>query len=61
MAAQRVGAYLEVASGVDIYYEDEGEGPALVLIPGWTFTTAGLRPSIRGVLGLLSGHLLRPT
>ena len=39
MAAQRVGAYVEVASGVDIYYEDEGEGPALVLIPGWTFTT----------------------
>ena len=27
MAAQRIGAYLEVAPGVDIYYEDEGEGP----------------------------------
>ena len=39
MAAQRIGAYLEVAPGVDIYYEDEGEGPPLVLIPGWTFTT----------------------
>ena len=39
MAAQRIGAYVEVAPGVDIYYEDEGEGPPLVLIPGWTFTT----------------------
>ena len=39
MAAQRIGAYLEVAPGVDIYYEDQGEGPPLVLIPGWTFTT----------------------
>ena len=33
MAAQRIGAYFEVAPGVDIYYEDEGEGPPLVLIP----------------------------
>ena len=38
-SAQRIGAYVEVAPGVDIYYEDEGEGPPLVLIPGWTFTT----------------------
>ena len=39
MAAQRIGAYVEVAPGVDLYYEDEGEGTPLVLIPGWTFTT----------------------
>lgn len=38
-SAQRIGGYIEVAPGVDIYYEDEGEGPPLVLIPGWTFTT----------------------
>ena len=38
-STERVGDYLEVAPGVDIYYEDEGEGPPLVLIPGWTFTT----------------------
>ncbi len=37
--AQRIGGYIEVAPGVDMYYEDEGEGPPLVLIPGWTFTT----------------------
>ncbi len=36
---RRIGSYAEVAPGVDLYYEDEGEGPALVLIPGWTFTT----------------------
>ena len=35
----RVGDYLEVDPGVAIYYEDEGEGPPLVLVPGWTFTT----------------------
>lgn len=39
MSRQRIGDYLEVAPGVDIYYEDEGEGTPLVLIPGWTFTT----------------------
>lgn len=35
----QAGDYLEVEPGVDIYYEDAGEGQALVLIPGWTFTT----------------------
>ncbi|MCQ3804114.1 MAG: alpha/beta hydrolase [bacterium] len=35
----RAGDYLEVDPGVAIYYEDEGEGPPLVLVPGWTFTT----------------------
>ena len=39
MIAQRIGSYVEVAPGIDIYYEDEGEGTALILIPGWTFTT----------------------
>ncbi len=39
MPQERIGSYLEVAPGVDIYYEDEGEGVPLVLIPGWTFTT----------------------
>lgn len=33
------GNYLEVDPGVEIYYEDHGEGPALVLVPGWTFST----------------------
>ena len=33
------GNYLEVAPGVEIYYEDAGTGPALVLVPGWTMTT----------------------
>ncbi len=39
MTTRRIGDYVEVAPGVDLYYEDEGEGDALVLIPGWTFTT----------------------
>ena len=36
---KRIGNYLEVDSGIEIYYEDAGEGQPLVLIPGWTFTT----------------------
>ena len=38
-AASRNGDYLEVAPGIDIYYEDVGDGTPLVLVPGWTFTT----------------------
>ena len=37
--SQRVGSYIEVEPGVDLYYEDEGQGQPLVFIPGWTFTT----------------------
>ena len=36
MSKGRIGSYFEVVPGVDIYYEDEGEGVPLVLIPGWT-------------------------
>jgi pimeloyl-ACP methyl ester carboxylesterase len=38
-SAAQAGQYLEVSPGVEIYYEDKGTGPALVLVPGWTFTT----------------------
>ncbi len=33
------GSYLGVAPGVDLYYEVHGEGPPLVLLSGWTFST----------------------
>ncbi len=33
------GSYFEVEPGVELYYEDRGEGPPLVFVPGWTFTT----------------------
>lgn len=33
------GASFEVEPGVEIYYETRGEGPPLLFIPGWTFTT----------------------
>ncbi|MEM5583962.1 MULTISPECIES: alpha/beta hydrolase [unclassified Roseibium] len=33
------GGYFEVEPGVDIYYEDQGSGQPIVLVPGWTFTT----------------------
>ena len=38
-SAALAGEYLEVAPGIEIYYEAVGEGPPLVLVPGWTFTT----------------------
>lgn len=33
------GKYLEVAPGVELYYEEHGAGSPLVFVPGWTFTT----------------------
>ena len=39
MTTRRIGTYVEIAPGIDLYYEDEGAGDALILIPGWTFTT----------------------
>jgi pimeloyl-ACP methyl ester carboxylesterase len=33
------GSTFEVEPGVEIYYETRGEGPPLLFIPGWTFTT----------------------
>ena len=35
----RRGSFFEVEPGVELYYEDVGEGPPLVFVPGWTFTT----------------------
>ncbi len=33
------GEFLEVEPGVEIYYEQKGEGPPILIVPGWTFTT----------------------
>ena len=35
----RSGSYFEVEPGVELYYEDHGNGSPLVFVPGWTFTT----------------------
>jgi pimeloyl-ACP methyl ester carboxylesterase len=35
----RNGRFLEVEPGVELYYEDCGDGPPLVFVPGWTFST----------------------
>ena len=32
-------SYLELRDGVPLYYEEHGEGRAIVLVPGWTLTT----------------------
>jgi pimeloyl-ACP methyl ester carboxylesterase len=31
--------YLELTDGVPLYYEDQGSGPCVLLVPGWTITT----------------------
>lgn len=33
-----IGTYLEVDPGIEIYYEDQGEGAPIIFTPGWTFT-----------------------
>jgi hypothetical protein len=33
------GKFIEVEAGVELYYEEKGEGQPLIFIPGWTFTT----------------------
>jgi len=35
----RKGSFFEVVPGIELYYEVNGDGPPLVFIPGWTFTT----------------------
>ncbi len=32
------GVYVEVEPGVELYYEEYGQGKPLVFVPGWTFT-----------------------
>ncbi|HMQ32175.1 MAG TPA: alpha/beta hydrolase [Chloroflexaceae bacterium] len=39
MTTASPGTYLEVARGVELYYEEHGAGTPLVVVPGWTFTT----------------------
>lgn len=39
MTTASPGTYLEVAPGVELYYEEHGAGPPIVFVPGWTFTT----------------------
>lgn len=38
-AAVAADRWITVSSGVELHVVDEGEGPALVLVPGWTFSS----------------------
>ena len=47
----RSGSFLEVEPGVEIYYEDTGDGPPLVFVPGGLFRlrcSIGRSPIFRG-------------
>lgn len=33
------GKFADIGGGVELYYEERGEGQPLIFIPGWTFTT----------------------
>ena len=35
----RNGAYFETEPGIEIYYEATGNGPPIIFVPGWSFTT----------------------
>jgi pimeloyl-ACP methyl ester carboxylesterase len=35
----KIEKYLDIGSGVELYYEEMGSGTPIVFIPGWTFTT----------------------
>ncbi|MEW2912857.1 alpha/beta hydrolase [Leisingera sp. JC11] len=37
------GSFFETEPGVELYYEDHGDGPPIVFVPGWTFTTEVFR------------------
>ena len=43
------GNYIEVEPGVDIYCEERGRGPAVVIVPGWTFTTEVFKYQLEGL------------
>lgn len=45
--------YVALPDGVPLYVEEHGEGPVVVLVPGWTITTAFWR---RQVAGLAQDH-----
>jgi non-heme chloroperoxidase len=47
MSNPRTGTYLEVAPGVELYYEEYGDGAPIVFVPGWTFTTEVFQHQIK--------------
>jgi non-heme chloroperoxidase len=41
--------YVEVAPGVELFYREQGKGPVLLLIPGWTFSSEIFVEQYRGL------------
>jgi pimeloyl-ACP methyl ester carboxylesterase len=33
------GGFISIEPGVEMYYEDQGQGSPILFVPGWTFTT----------------------
>ena len=33
------GGFISIEPGVEMYYEDQGQGTPILFVPGWTFTT----------------------
>ena len=33
------GGFITIEPGVEMYYEDQGQGSPILFVPGWTFTT----------------------
>src|SRR5690242_780153 len=40
----------ENSSAIDVYYEDQGSGPAVVLLSGWPFDSRSWEPQVHALL-----------
>lgn len=40
----------ENSAAIDVYYEDQGSGPAVVLISGWPFDARSWEPQVQPLL-----------
>jgi non-heme chloroperoxidase len=38
-ASARAGQFVSVSDDLQLYYEDVGQGPVMVWVPGWAATT----------------------
>ena len=46
-----INAGTENTTSIDLYYEDHGSGPAVVLISGWPFDSRSWEPQVHPLLG----------
>ena len=50
----------ENSTPIELYYEDHGSGPAVVLLSGWPLDSRSWEPQVHALLGRAPRHHLRP-